>query len=261
MKLRGLLIATLALAMTTTTLAQTSFYRPGQYPSLRNLNGLPGQAYGINRQGQPDFRGAFSFSTPVAYTLTDWHWVLSGTFVSNNLTPSFSDNSRTGGSDSANGTAVLQIGARIGNYGDFSYGFSVLSSELDNIGSAQFTPTQNGPVVFAIGVMDVSGSGGSSGFGNPNDNKSSRSPYLVGTYEPAPGTFLSLGYGSTRYRGVFGSVSTPITPRLKGLLEYDTFHWNQMLAYDIGKIGRAHLTATLGTQAGRYATWAISVSF
>jgi hypothetical protein len=261
MKIRGLLIGSITLAMTSLGLTQSSFYRPGQYPSLRNLNGLPGQAYGINRQGHPDFLGAFSYSTPVAYTLTDWHWVLSGTFVSNNLTPSFADNARTGGSDAANGTAVLQIGARIGNFGDLSYGFSLLSSELDNIGSAQFTPTQYGPVVFAIGVMDVSGSGGSSGFGNAGDNDSSRSPYLVATYESTPGTFLTFGYGSTRFRGVFGSASTPITPRLKALLEYDTFHWNQMLAYDIGKVGNAHLTATLGTQAGRYAAWAISVSF
>ncbi|MFM9872935.1 MAG: hypothetical protein ACKVQS_05660 [Fimbriimonadaceae bacterium] len=261
MKVRAALFSLAVTLFAASATCQSSFYRPGQYPSMRNLNGLPGQGYGINRLGHPDFHGAFSYSTPVAYTLTDWHWVLSGTFVSNNLTPRFSDNSRNGGSNSANGTAVLQIGAKVGTYGDFSYGFSVLSSQLDNIGSAQFTPTQTGPVVFAIGVMDVSGSGGSSGFGNPNDNNSSRSPYLVTTYEPTPGTFLSLGYGSTRYRGVFGSVSTTITSRFKALLEYDTFHWNQMLAYDIGKVGNAHLTATLGTQAGRYAAWAISVSF
>lgn len=261
MNMRITLISLFLISSATVGSCQSTFYRPGQYPSLRNLNGLPGQAYGINRQGHPDFRGAMSFSTPVAYTLTDWHWVLSGTFVSNDLKPSFADNSRNGGSNSANGTAVLQIGAKVGSFGDFSYGFSVLSSQLDNIGSAQFTPTQNGPIVFAVGVMDVSGSGGSSGFGNPGDNDSSRSPYLVATFEPSPGSYLSLGYGSTRYRGIFGSASTPITPRLKALLEYDTFHWNQLLAYDIGKVGNAHLTATFGTQAGRYATWAISFSF
>ena len=258
---RALPIALLSAGLISGCLAQSSFYRPGQYPSLRNLNGLPGQGYGINRLGHPDFRGAFSYSTPVAYTLSDWHWVLSGTFVSNNLNPSFADSTNTVASDSANGTAVLQIGTRLGSYGTFSYGFSVLSSELDNIGSAQFTPTQEGPVVFAIGVMDVSGSGGSSGFGNVGDSDSSRSPYIVGTWEPCEGTFLSLGYGSTRFRGAFGSASTMLTPRLKAMLEYDTFHFNQLLAYDVGRIGPAHVTATLGTQAGRYAAWAISFSF
>jgi hypothetical protein len=225
------------------------------------LNGLPGQAFGINRKGHPDFLGAFSYSTPVAYALSDWHWVLSGTFVSNDLNLTFSDNTSTGGSQTANGTGVLQIGTRLKGIGNFSYGFTLLSSELDNIGSAHFTPEQSGPVTFGIGVMDVSGSGGTSGFGNPGDNRSSRSPYVVGTYEYQPGTFITLGYGNTRFRGVFGSASTLITPRLRALLEYDTFHWNQMLAYDIGRVGPAHITATLGTQAGRYGTWALSFSF
>lgn len=249
------------LAVVGISLGQSSFYRPGQYPSLRNFNGLPGQGYGINRDGAPDFRGAFSYSTPVAYSLSDWHWVIGGTFVSDTLRPSFADNSRSGGSDSANGTAVLQIGTRLGEWGDFCYGFSVLSSRGDNIGSAQFTPRQSGPVVFAVGVMDVSGSGGSSGFGNSGDSDSSRSPYVVGTWEASPGTFFSLGYGNTRFRGVFGNVGRLVTPRLKALLEYDSFHWNQMLAYDCGRVGPAHFTATLGTQAGRYAGWALMVSF
>lgn len=249
------------LALGGPALGQSTFYRPGQYPSLRNFNGLPGQGYGINRQGVPDFRGAFSYSTPVAYSLSGWHWVVGGTFVSNDLTPSFADNSRSGGSDSANGTAVLQIGTQVGEWGDFCYGFSVLSSRGDNIGSAQFTPRQTGKVVFAIGVMDVSGSGGSSGFGNSGDSVSSRSPYVVGTWEARPGTFLTLGYGITRFNGLFGSGSLLVTPRLKALLEYDTFHWNQMLAYDCGRIGPGHVTATLGTQAGRYAGWALTVAF
>ncbi len=252
-----LLVGILASA---TCFAQQGFYREGQYPSLRNLNGLPGQAFGINRQGHPDFRGAFSFSTPTAYALSDWHWVLSGTFVSNDLSLGFAE-SAFGATTSANGTGVLQIGTRLKGIGNFSYGFTLLSSELDNIGSAHFTPEQSGPVTFGIGIMDVSGSGGTSGFGNPGDNRSSRSPYVVGTYEYQPGTFITLGYGNTRFRGVFGSASTLITPRLRALLEYDTFHWNQMLAYDIGRVGPAHITATLGTHAGRYGTWALSFSF
>jgi hypothetical protein len=249
-----------AIILASVGMAQSTFYRPGQYPSLRNLNGLPGQAFGINRSGEPDFRGAMSYSTPIAYALTDWHWVLSGTFVSNTLTPTFSDQS-SAGSSSANGTATLQIGTRLGNFADLNYGFAVLSSRGDNIGSAHLTPIQNGPIVFAVGVMDVSGSGGSSGQGNPGDSDSSRSPYVVGTYELKPGTYLSMGYGDTRFRGLFGSISTPVTPRLKAVLEYDTFHWNQLLAYDLGRIGRGQATLTFGTQAGRYAAWALSVSF
>lgn len=249
-----------ALGASAVSLGQAAISGPGEYPSLRNLNGLPGQAYGIGRDGHPNFSGAFSYATPVAYSLSHWHFVLQGTFVSNDLSLAFTDHS-SGATRGANGTAVLQIGTRIGNFADFSYGFSVLSSKGDNIGSAHLTPLQSGPVVFAIGVMDVSGSGGSSGQDLPGDADSSRSPYVVGTWEASPGSFLTLGYGNTRFRGFFGSASTLITPRLKALLEYDTFAFNQMLAYDLGRVGSAQFTATIGAEAGRFGTWAISVSF
>ncbi len=250
----------MGVALAATGLSQAQFTGPGQYPSMRNLNGLPGQGYGIGRDGHPSFAGAFSFTTPVAYSLSHWHFVLQGASVSNSFSLVFA-NEKSGATRGANGTAVLQIGTRIGDFADFTYGFSVLSSKGDNIGSAQLTPLQNGPVVFAIGVMDVSGSGGSSGQGLPGDDNNSRSPYLVGTWEAAPGSFLTIGYGNTRYRGLFGSVSTMITPRFKVILEHDTFSFSPFVAYDVGRIGSAHITTTLGAQAGRFGTWALSVSF
>jgi hypothetical protein len=58
----------------------------------------------------------------------------------------------------------------------------------------------------------------------------------VGTYEVQPGSFVTLGLGDYRFKGVFGSACTDVIPRLKGVLEYDTFGWNVGAGYDLGQI-------------------------
>lgn len=211
-----------------------------------------------------------AYSTPVAYALAPWEVVTGMTIVSHDWGFAFQDAS-SGDSTSGNGSVQLQFGLPVGKFGALSYGVLVKSSHGDNSGTVQWTPPgQSGPVRFAIGVQDWRGRGGSSGFGQPDDRAWSRSVYAVGTWQALDDTYVTLGYGDQhRFRGVFGSASHAVTPRLKAVAEYDTFNWNWIVAYDLGKVAGpvmkdrrpVQVVAFVGQEAGKFGLWGFNVRF
>ena len=258
-----------ALILTTAALASAQFAGPGEFPSFRNMSALPGSGYGVTPSGQAGFMGAMAYSTPVAYALSPWEVVLGMSIVSHDWGLAFQD--KSGDSLEGNGSVQLQFGLPVGKLGNLSYGVLVKSSHGDNSGTIQWTPPgQSGPVRFALGVQDWRGRGGSAGFGLPEDRDWARSVYLVGTWQAAADTYVTMGYGDQhRYRGVFGSASHAVTPRLKAAAEYDTFNWNWLVAYDLGPIykevlpgrRRVQVVAFVGQEAGKFGLWGFNVRF
>ncbi|MBS1723697.1 MAG: hypothetical protein JSS66_12180 [Armatimonadetes bacterium] len=241
---------------------------PGQFPQFRSMSGLPGSGYGIRADGSCDPMGAWSISTPIAYSLKPWQLVASAGSLSPNSSFRFLDSSS--GESTSNGTAAFTIGLPLGKYGQGTYTLMVLSGKLDNASNFTWTPPgQSGPVRFGIGVQDIGGGGGTQGEGpNHQDPGNSRSWYGVATYEGPKGIHASIGGGSNRFDSVFGNASANITPNLKGVVEYDVFNWNVGLGYDLGRLGAsprpgADLGASMfvGLVRGKYAYWSVSIRF
>jgi len=241
---------------------------PGEYPQFRSMSGLPGSGYGVMSDGKIDPLGAWSLSTPIAYGLQPWQFAVGFGSLSPNSTPRFLDTSS--GESKGNGTAQFTVGLPLGKYGQGTYTFMVLSGRLDNAGNFTWTPPgQKGCVKFAAGVQDISGGGGTQGEGvNGRDPGSSRSFFVVGTWEGPKGLHASLGKGTNRFQKLFGNVSANIAPNAKVVLEHDGFNWNYGVGYDLGRLGKsprpgADIGASLflGVIRGKFAYWSVSFRF
>ncbi len=250
-------------------LATAQFSGQGEFPGFRNISALPGSGFGVTSDGRAGFKGAMAYSTPVAYSLAPWEFVAGGGYASHDWGLAFPDQGGFG-SRKGNGTGQIQGGLPIPRWGAISYGVLFKSTHGDNAGAVQWTPPQRGPVKFAVGIQDVHGRGGASGFGLPGDRDFTRSIYVVGTWEADPKTHVTMGYGDGhRFRGVFGSASYDVLPRLKVAGEYDTFNWNWVAMYDLGSIYKplyrdrrpVQLLAFVGQLAGRYGVWGVNVRF
>lgn len=248
--------------------AQAQIGGPGTYPQFRSMSGLPGSGYGVMADGSLNPMGAWSLSSPIAYSLQPWQFVLGFGTMSPNLSPRFLDSSTS--ESTSNGTAQMTIGAPIGKFGQGTYTVMILSGKLDNAGNFTWTPPgQNGPLKFGIGVQDVGAGGGTQGEDkNHNDPGNSRSWYAVGTWEGPNGLHASLGTGSNRFKGAFGNVSANLSPRAKAVLEYDAFNWNAGIGYDLGRLGSSprpgnDIGASLffGVIRGKHAYWSVNFRF
>lgn len=258
----------LLLLAITTVAAFAQIGGPGEYPQFRSMSGLPGSGYGVKGDGSIHAMGAWSISTPIAYGLQPWQFALGVGSLSPNSTPRFLDTST--GESKGNGTGQITVGLPIGKYGQATYTFMILSGRLDNAGNLTWTPPgQNGPIRFGAGVQDISGGGGTQGEGPGGlDPGSSRSFFVVGTWEGPYGIHASLGKGTNRFQRVFGNASANITPNSKVVVEHDGFNWNVGLGYDFGSIGKspregADLGASvfLGLIRGKYAYWSLGFRF
>ena len=241
---------------------------PGEFPQFRSMSGLPASGYGVTADGRIAALGAWSISTPVAYSLQPWQFAVGFGSLSPNNSPRFLDTSS--GESKGNGTAQFTVGLPVGKFGQATYTFMVLSGKLDNAGNLTWTPPgQRGPVTFGVGVQDIGGGGGTQGEGPGGlDPGNSRSYFIVGTYQGPQGLHVSLGKGSERFQRVFGNVSANLTPSLKAVVEHDGFNWNAGLGFDFGKLGQspragAELGASmfLGVIRGKYAYWSIGFRF
>lgn len=249
-------------------LAHAQIGGPGQFPQFRSMSGLPGSGFGVLPDGRVDASGAWSLSTPIAYSLQPWQFVFGAGSLSPNKGLRFLDTSS--GESKGNGTAQFMVGLPLGRYGTATYTLVVLSGKLDNASNFTWTPPgQTGPVRFGFGVQDLGGGGGTQGEGPGGaDPGNSRSYFGVATWEGPRGFHASLGVGSTRFDGVFGNASANLTDRLKAVAEFDTFNWNVGLGYDLGRLGSSpreghDLGASmfLGLVRGRYAYWSVNVRF
>lgn len=188
--------------------------------------------------------------------------------MSSTLTPKFLDTTRS--ESTSNGTAQFTVGLPLGGYGQGTYTVMILSGRGDNVGNFTWTPPgQRGPITFAGGIQDVSGSGGTQGEGPGGiDPGNSRSYFVVGTYAWANNTYASVGIGSQRFNKLFGNISTNISERTKAVLEYDSFNWNIGVGYDLGKLGvkgreefEPGASLFMGVIRGKYAYWSLNFRF
>lgn len=258
------------LAVPAASFAQQDLFGISQFPQFRSISGLPGGGFGLNRRGLPDFKGAMSLSTPIAYSLGPGNFAIVGGNTSSDSSPRFLDRAaerRNRGNGTAAGMAG--IGTPVGN---LTASFMVLSTVRDSVFNFQFQPRlETEKFDIGIGIQDAFNTGGE--HGEPFDNlrpTNSRSLYIVATYEAAEETFVSLGTGTQRFKDVWGNASFRIVPRLKGLIEYDRFNWNYGIAGDLGKwrLGffanrdiDVQTTAYIGMVRGKYFTWSLSFSF
>ena len=207
----------LALCLAASGFAQPELTGAGHYPQFRNLSGLPGAGFGITPDGRLGFHGALAYSTPVAYSMRNWDMVFSATNVSNTMRPSFleDDNAVLFDGNEGNGTWQLLVGVPLGEYGNVTFSHLILSSLLDDAQNLHWAPPrQRGPVLFAIGVQDISGQGNAAGENLPGDLGNSRSYYVVGTWDAGLGTLVSLGTGDTRSKPIFVSASFRVSERV-----------------------------------------------
>ncbi len=255
-----------AASLATASLAQSELVGPGRYPGFRNLGAMPGTGFGVTPEGWIDFKGAMSYTTPVAYSLTDWYGVIGLSNLSN--TSSFSFKNPNEGF-SGNATGMLMLGVPLGPYGALTLSHMILSTKLDFATNVHWTPpNQFGPVRFGVGVQDISGQGGASGEHLEGDEGNTRSYYAVATWQASENLYASLGVGDTRFRHVFGNASYNLVPRVKAFTEYDSFNWNYGLAFDLGRLGQStnvdrsiNANVQLGMVRGKYAFWGLSVTF
>lgn len=245
-----------ATAIAASAAAQSELIGPGRFPETREMSGLPGGSFGVLPNGQAGFRGAMALSTPVAYSLGRGHWAAGINAVSPSMRFRGLDFEATGSNSS--GTGELMTGVAT-PWGSLTLAAMFISVHLDETTfNAQFTPRQSGPVQWAAGVQDIFIT---SHTFRPRERRSSRSPYVVGTANPVPGGYVSLGYGNQRFGGVFGNLSQTFGD-WKAVAEYDTYNWNYGIARKLGVVGHdIEATAFLGYIRGKYATWSVTFSF
>lgn len=258
----------LSLAAVATVNAQANFAAKGEYAQYRNLSGLPASGYGVDSDGKITLKGAFSFSTPVAYslkggeisiTLGNTSWDRNFRFFEGEREDDFGFKS--------NGTGSFNFGIDT-KVGRFTAGMVVVSGAFENAYNVQFTPKQKeGPVQFGLGVQGLFAAGGFIGSGFA-DNAADRSTSIfgVGTWKANEKTHVSLGIGTSRFHKGFGNVSYGFTDGIKGFVEYDGIDWNYGAGFNLGsfklsKDRTAKFTGTLSMVAQKYAAWSLNISF
>ncbi len=248
------------------THAQTDLSGSKQYPQFRTSSGLPGGGFTLNRNGELSGQGAISLSIPVAYSLAQGKWVGGLNFTGKDWNPrsiTFDD----GNGFRGNGTAWLMTGLG-GDWGKLTVGVMVLSTEFDNSINLLYTPPkQEGPIVFAVGVQDVSGEGGSGGEALDMDGQqNSRSLFGVATWQIRPDVYATTGIGTNRFRFGFLGANWNVSPSWSISGEHDGYNFNGLLAYRVGKLFKvgnrdAFGTLTVGTVRGKYLNLGFAFGF
>lgn len=240
-----------------------------QYPQFRVLSGLPGGGFGVLPDGTCGIGGALAFSTPIGYGLRRGAFVGVASVTSPNRQLRWFDTGGTGAAETSNGTAALLWGTSLGRLGGCTLGLTALSSDWDNVFHLQWrAPIRHIRLGVSVGIQDVIGDGGSAGTGLQSDGTSSRSLYGVATYSVGRGVYVSAGFGTARFRHGFANLSAPITPWLRGAVEYEGAHWNVLVAWrltpaavQVTRSLRCDATTTIGLVAGKYAQWSIALAF
>ncbi len=248
--------------------AQADLTGKQRYPQFRVLSGLPGGGFGVTPDGKTSVMGAAALTTPIGYTMGTGSYAVGFFNTSVDSNPFKLDTNgikSSGTTNEANGSAFLMFGLSYKGY-RLTASNMILSTNLDNVFNFQFSPPPIGKLGFALGVQDAFDTGGASGEGlDTVDKISSRSLYVVGTYDFGHGVYATLGKGDRRFQGIIGNASAPITSRLRALVEYDGFNFNGGLLYGTGKglrVGndnaRSELSFFLGTVRGKYGTVGLS---
>lgn len=249
------LFLTLAI-LSATSFAQQRFDGKRQYPQARSISGLAGGGFGVDAKGVPTMRGALALSTPIAYSVSSDHAVLTGGTTSADGSLKWFDGAvETNGS---NGTAVAMFGQRIG---DVDAGVSLVQTSRlseDRVINLQLSPRRTfGRLRVAAGVQDLL----DDTVTTPDYEVSAQSYFVAATYETGHRVFVTVGAGTQRFSSGFGSVSAPLSDTSRLMVEHDGFGWNYGLGLDVAKYQGQALSMFLGSCQGRYATWSLSLRF
>jgi hypothetical protein len=248
--------------------AQVAFATYGEYAQFRNLSGLSGGGYGVDRDGRVTLKGAFSFSTPVAYSLG--HGEVSLTLANTSFDNTFrffeKEKQKDFGFES-NGTGSVNVGLET-SLGNITLGMVVVSGSFENAYSFLWTPKQgDSKVTLGFGAQGLFSAGGFVGPGlASNSADRSTSVFGVATWKVDDRMHISAGMGTSRFRKGFGNISYGFTDGIKGFAEYDGFDWNVGAGFNLGsmrltKDRTAKFTGTLALVARKYAAWSINISF
>lgn len=263
----------LAGALAAGAFAQVELVGRYRYPQFRGLSGLPGGGFSVNPDGTFGFKGAMAYTTPIAYTPGGARFAVGAGLVSNNTQLRFFRSGEKADKAEGNGTGFFLAGFDMPYAGRLSGSLMVLSGVQDSALNFQFQPSIPGRFQLAAGVQDLAGVGGSGGTFD-EDRDSSQSFYLVGTAPMGEKGHFSLGGGTGRFRKGFANASYNVLNNVKGIVEFEGFHWNYGIAFNTGPLTRLpqgvldelpsrvpELTLFLGMTRGKYATWSLVFSF
>ncbi|HLO98601.1 MAG TPA: hypothetical protein VK171_08395 [Fimbriimonas sp.] len=262
-------VATLFLSICGLALADgTELLGPNRFPQFRDMSGLTGSGFAVDANGFVTTRGAISLSTPIGYTLASGKWAVGFASRSHNSKFAFinSDNATANKSD---GTGQIMRGWKVGN-GNMALSSMWLSTELDSVQHIQWSPyiTNDQAWGWSVGIHNWTQRGHAAGDSNPAaDAKNSLSVFFATTKMVGEDNYLTLGVGTTRYKGLFGSYCHQLTDRSKFFIENDTFNFNYGLSYGIPMKYKsfdgadAHLFLTAGFVRGKLATWTFNYTF
>ncbi len=225
------------------------------------MAGLSGNGFGVLRDGTIDLRGAMTLSTPIAYTLRPGQLVIGGACRSFDTHFRWVNTQFGANTQKSDGTAQVMGAVKL-PWGNVTLTHLVMSPAGDSVPNLQFTFANDWQgATWSFGIHDFTARGQAAGDNLPvEDAKNSESFFMVGTKELPDQSYLSLGLGTTRYRGPFGSYSRMLSSRCRGYFEYDTFNWN----YGVGtefKLASKKAFLTLGMVRGNLATWTFNVVF
>jgi hypothetical protein len=248
-------------------LAQSELYGPNSFPQFRDMGGLCGNGFGINRDGRIDIAGASSLSTPLAYVLGSNQLAFGLSGRSQDRRFRWINTSTTSQVESTDATAQAIFGWDT-SIGRFSYSHMVVSAFFDSVINFQYQPNLDlGKLSLGAGVQNYADRPHNAGDTFAEDQNNSRSFYMVGTYELGGGNYVSLGKGDVRFKGLFGSGNYQFAKNFKAVVEYDTFAWNTGILYGSTLPGQSKaprpLKGFIGAYliGGKFATWTLNLGF
>lgn len=263
-RLSGLVFG--ALALSCVSYGQTAFIGRDRYPQYRDISGLPGGGFGVNREGYVSFLGAYALTTPLGISMRSGENVFGFATRSDNLTLTSPGVSSDTGANSA-GSAQFIFGISTG-IGDITIAHFVMSSRLDNTQNIQFSPKiKSDSWNFSIGVQNYRGRGQRSGEMVAGDEEFSRSVYVAATCEYKQGNYFTIGKGDHRYQGLFANHTYSFDERFKHMIEWDRFGFNQMLYYAcpvpflVNKGQQGKMFVGVGAVGGAAGVWSLNFSF
>lgn len=231
-----------------------------EFPQFRNASGLPGGLFGVSYEGRPTIKGAMAISTPIGYGLGNGYYSLGLAVQSRDRRLRFPTSGRD--TEDANSTLSLMGGFGLGNYGSLTISGMFLSSRGDSVLNLQYAvPTNLKGLGVSVGVQNVFDRPHARGDRQPGEKDLSRSFFVAATYEALAGTYLTLGKGDVRWKGIFGSASVPIGDRVRATAEYDTFGWNYGVAIGLGSVYQVSLEDELRGRSPRVPEFTLSLGF
>src|SRR4051812_1650736 len=97
---------------------QSELMGPSRFPETREMSGMSGGCFGVLPDGTPSIRGAMAISTPIAYSLNNWHWA--GGLNATSTSSKFSGLDFKPHGTASSGTGELMVGFPT-KWGAFTY--------------------------------------------------------------------------------------------------------------------------------------------